>query len=219
MRRNRKPDRRKAKNRNALLKAAEMLFGERGVERVAIDEITEAADLSKGTFYSYFEDKDSIAAEIAQTARAELVNDVRIVQVGVEDPAERLALGIGVFLLCAAIRPNRAAIVAQMFRLWLEPDAAGNEGLYADLENGYRQGRFLTGDITAANVLTIGMVEAGMRQVMKLTDLPSVRALAINLCCLELHALGVPAKQAQVIATRGVRRVVDTVSGLIRSEA
>src|SRR5215469_2660432 len=119
----RRPDRRKARNRTALLQAAELLFAQKGVDRVSIDEITETADLSKGTFYSYFENKETIASAVALGARAELAKEVAEVQASISDPAERVALGICIFLRCALDRPNRAAIVAHMFRLWLQPQA------------------------------------------------------------------------------------------------
>ena len=205
----RRPDRRKARNRRALLEAAERLFAQKGIERVSIDEITETADLSKGTFYAYFSDKEAIAAEIALAARAELAKEVAVAQTGSSDPAERWVLGICVFLRCAADRPSRAAVIAQMFRLWLRPEAKGNEDLRLDLEHGYREARFTAANIVAANVLTVGLVEAGIGQAISVNDRGNVRALTQNLCELALRALGVTSRQAQAISRRSVAYVFD----------
>src|SRR5208283_3669732 len=56
-------DRRMVRNRKALLNAAEKLIAEKGLEHVTIDEIAETADLAKGTFYNYFDDKNEIVVE------------------------------------------------------------------------------------------------------------------------------------------------------------
>lgn len=55
-----RPDRRRVRNRAAILTAAEALFAARGVEAVSIDEIAAAADLAKGTLYNHFADKDAL---------------------------------------------------------------------------------------------------------------------------------------------------------------
>src|SRR5262245_42665756 len=52
--------RRKRETREKLLRAAFRLIAERGVDGVAINEITEAADVGFGSFYNHFESKDAI---------------------------------------------------------------------------------------------------------------------------------------------------------------
>ena len=58
--------RRPALRRDELLDAAEGLLGEREFTEVAIDEITQAAGVSKGTFYSYFSTKTDLYVAINQ---------------------------------------------------------------------------------------------------------------------------------------------------------
>ena len=52
--------RRKRETRERLLDAAFRLMAERGVDAVAINEITEAADVGFGSFYNHFESRDGI---------------------------------------------------------------------------------------------------------------------------------------------------------------
>jgi AcrR family transcriptional regulator len=52
--------RRSKETRARLLTAAREAFAERGFEAPSIDDITERADLGKGTFYYYFESKDQL---------------------------------------------------------------------------------------------------------------------------------------------------------------
>lgn len=50
----------KRERREAILDAAESVFGARGAAHATMDEIAEAADVSKGTLYLYFESKDDL---------------------------------------------------------------------------------------------------------------------------------------------------------------
>lgn len=50
-------------SRDRLMKAGKRLFGERGFHEVNIHEITDAAGLSVGSFYKYFESKESFFKE------------------------------------------------------------------------------------------------------------------------------------------------------------
>ena len=114
-------DRRTIRNRKALLNAAEKLIAEKGFERVTVDEITETADLAKGTFYNYFDDKNQLAKELASTIRQEIEAEVGVAQTGIDDPVERFVTGVCVFLRTAETAPNRAAVVAQMYRSMAPP--------------------------------------------------------------------------------------------------
>ncbi len=51
---------RASKTRHRLLKAALQLFREKGIEATTIEEITELADLGKGTFYRHFSNKGAM---------------------------------------------------------------------------------------------------------------------------------------------------------------
>jgi AcrR family transcriptional regulator len=50
--------------RRHLLGAASELFAEKGIDLTTIDDITQKADLGKGTFYYHFSDKNEVIAEL-----------------------------------------------------------------------------------------------------------------------------------------------------------
>jgi AcrR family transcriptional regulator len=52
--------RRAAETRLRLFRCALQLFAERGFPSVTVEDITEAADVGKGTFFNYFETKDHV---------------------------------------------------------------------------------------------------------------------------------------------------------------
>lgn len=57
-----------AKHRGELLKAASRLFRERGFDKVGIAEISAAANLTHGAFYTHFASKDALCAEVIASA-------------------------------------------------------------------------------------------------------------------------------------------------------
>src|ERR1035437_7115873 len=65
--------RRAAETRLRLFRCALELFAERGFSSVTVEDITEAADVGKGTFFNYFESKDHVLGVMAeiQVARVE----------------------------------------------------------------------------------------------------------------------------------------------------
>ncbi len=58
-------ERHAAKTRLRLFRCALKLFAKRGLDNVTVEDITEAADVGKGTFFNYFESKDHVLGVMA----------------------------------------------------------------------------------------------------------------------------------------------------------
>jgi AcrR family transcriptional regulator len=58
--------RRAAETRLRLFRCALQLFAERGFPNVTVEDITEAADVGKGTFFNYFKTKDHVLGVMAE---------------------------------------------------------------------------------------------------------------------------------------------------------
>ena len=58
--------RRATETRLRLFRCALQLFAERGFPNVTVEDITEAADVGKGTFFNYFETKDHVLGVMAE---------------------------------------------------------------------------------------------------------------------------------------------------------
>lgn len=59
-------ERRAAETRLKLFRCAVRLFAERGFPNVTVEDITEAADVGKGTFFNYFKSKDHVLSVMAE---------------------------------------------------------------------------------------------------------------------------------------------------------
>lgn len=59
-------ERRSMETRMRLFRSAVRLFSERGFWNVTVEDITEAADVGKGTFFNYFKSKDHVLGVMAE---------------------------------------------------------------------------------------------------------------------------------------------------------
>lgn len=81
-------DRRKARQREAVVDAAIRLFDERGIDATTMEDIAEAVDVSRATVFNYFAYKEAILVEIG----ARLVADIAGQAAGREPTSVRDAL-------------------------------------------------------------------------------------------------------------------------------
>jgi AcrR family transcriptional regulator len=84
-------ERRRARNRDALVAAARRLFARHGFEATTIAGIAEEADLGFGTFYRYFSDKEAALVAVLQDAMAEMDDVVLTEDDASVPPPEALA--------------------------------------------------------------------------------------------------------------------------------
>lgn len=185
-------DRRRTRNRDAILSAAEALFGERGIAAVSIDEIALAADLAKGTVYNHFADKDALAAEIAAQARADGEARVTEVNAGIADPIRRTIRGMLVFARFAWERPERARAMMRLNAAAADPEAPINAGVRADIELGLANDAF-RGDAGSATLLVLGTAYTLITFIAG-AGLPREAAMAVgrDVTARILSGLGVP---------------------------
>ena len=69
--------RRASSTRRKLLDAALSRFAEVGVDACSIQDITERADVGKGTFYRHFEDKQALVSTLVQDSVGRLIENLR----------------------------------------------------------------------------------------------------------------------------------------------
>jgi AcrR family transcriptional regulator len=75
-------ERKAAETRLRLFRAAIQLFADRGFPNVTVEDITEASDVGKGTFFNYFESKEHVLGVMAELQLAHVAEAVQAVHAG-----------------------------------------------------------------------------------------------------------------------------------------
>jgi AcrR family transcriptional regulator len=125
-------DRRRARTRGQLVDAARHLIVENGVESVTISLITEKADIGFGTFYSYYDSKEALVAEVVEESIAEVVERVTVGLEDVDDPAEAASSIIRRLLALNDTDPALITLVLRVERLALANSRQDAGGLSED---------------------------------------------------------------------------------------
>ena len=204
--------RRKRETRERLLDAAFRLMAERGMDTVAINEITEAADVGFGSFYNHFDSKDAIYREVISEAFDSFADALDELVAVIDDPAEVIAVSIRHTLLRARRDPLWAHL---LLREGLSPRATSGglaPRLLRDIEKGVARRRFKVPDPMMTFVAVAGGVLAAIATELQIaaseptaierfgrdgaTHIPERTAAVL------LHSLGLTFAQAQAIARR-----------------
>ena len=200
------PSRSKSKRertRDALVAAAETLFAARGPDAVSIDEITIAAEVAKGTFYTHFADKDDIERVLAGQVRLELEDEVARLNDGIDDAGVRMANGLACYLSFAMRQPTRARTLLRLQSAGADPQGPINAGLRSDVQLGVESGRFEVVSTAAAVLLAMGTCLAG---IAYLVQAPNARAqrIAGEIIAMVLRALGLKTAESKKLAEEAV---------------
>ncbi|MCG8556313.1 MAG: TetR/AcrR family transcriptional regulator [Proteobacteria bacterium] len=76
--------------RAQMLRAAEALFSSRGYYATSVADVIEAAQVSRGTFYLYFDSKETLFHELVDEFVARITSVVRIVDPAAPDPTQQI---------------------------------------------------------------------------------------------------------------------------------
>ncbi|CAN0625271.1 TetR/AcrR family transcriptional regulator [Burkholderia multivorans] len=138
--------RRKRETRARLLDAALRLMAEKGVEGVAINEITEAADVGFGSFYNHFESKEAIYATLVESVFEEFADSLDRITSGLSDPAETIAVSVRHTLMRARREPVWGHfLIREGFSARVLTHGLGQRML-RDIERGIAAKRFVVPD-------------------------------------------------------------------------
>jgi AcrR family transcriptional regulator len=192
-------DRRKARTRAALIRAAQTLIAE-GRTHVPILEITQAADVGMGSFYNHFETKEQLfdaALESVLDSFGELLD---VLTTGIEDPAEVFATSFRLTGRLHRREPELSRVLLNNALRLLGSDEGLAPRARRDIQAGVAAGRFKVDDVDLAVTMAAGALFCLGQLLHDQPDRDDAEAsdrLAEDL----LRVFGVPAKQAHRICT------------------
>jgi len=159
-------ERRRSETRARLLEAARRLFAEQGVERTAIAQITDAADLGFGAFYNYFPSKDALV----ETALSESLDAVHgaldRLTAELDDPADVVVVAHRYLVMQATTDPELAMLLIRLDATHRAMVRCLRERARRDVERGIAAGRFNVADPDTAFFATTGALVLVMRAVL-----------------------------------------------------
>ncbi|MDO9002888.1 MAG: TetR/AcrR family transcriptional regulator [Aquabacterium sp.] len=156
-------EKRKQATRLRLMEAAYALMAETGGPEVSIQEITTAADVGFGTFYTYFASKEAIYNALVEEVLEASGKVVDAATRHLIDPAERLSAGLQYTLLQARADPLWGKFLSSSL---MRPASAANglgKFFLRDVFDGLAQKRFKVDDVPMSVVAIVGTLHAMLR--------------------------------------------------------
>lgn len=199
---------RRARMRERLIAATMDVYSRStGGRRPVIDDVIRVADVSRGTFYKYFDSLDEVLAEIGRSAANEMLLSFDRLFGPLNDAAVMLATGPLMALARAAMDPSHGAIISHADLVdRISGDDPRQQLTYRSLNRGREQGVFEFDSIEAAFDLVIGTSVEGARRISRTGQLDGacIRETVVML----LLGLGMERSAA--------RRAVDTAWQLLQ---
>lgn len=134
--------RRAAETRLRLFRCALQLFAERGFSGVTVEEITEAADVGKGTFFNYFESKDHVLGVMAEIQLGKVAEALALAA----DGKQAIQSVLHRLFLRAAEEPGRSPDLARA----LISSFLASEGVRNLIARNMQEGRRMIAAVVAA---------------------------------------------------------------------
>ena len=192
-------DRRKRRNREALLAAGHQMMASKGIDAATMAEIAALADVGAGTVYNYFASKDDLAMSVMERVMDLLAQRIEAVTNTFDDPGQVYAFGVRNVMKAATTDRRwrwllrRSEVIADaMYRVM---------GPYAirDIRNAVAAGRYRTKDPELAwRMATHAIVGFSLAVCDQKIHIDKMDDAVVNL----LGMLGVPPEEAWEIALR-----------------
>ncbi|MFT7621626.1 MAG: AcrR family transcriptional regulator [Myxococcota bacterium] len=161
------------RTRNEILDGAKQVFAEQGFHHASISDVIKAAQISRGTFYLYFQSKEAIFHELLEGFVQQLIDAVDVVDPHSEDPTGQLVANISrcvdllfdnrflavVLLREGAVDADTAAMLERLQAFWLDMVAGA-------LRNGAEAGMIRKVNEEVIATAVIGMIREVLYQYL-----------------------------------------------------
>ena len=184
--------------RAKLMYFALQLVAVNGVEALKIDALIAAAEVSRGTFYKYYETTGALTHDIAMEVTLTLISSALPLLEQEEDPAKRIAIGIRTIMRLCKDYPMLGHFLVRLG--W--PNVNGQELMFEhiqlDVMTGLKHKRWknISADLAVSVIagVTIGGIHLHLQNPRNHNIIPTTVAAV-------LRALGLSHDEAQTLAT------------------
>ena len=155
--------RKKERTRRQLIAAGLRVLAEKG-QGLTVSDVVAEAEVSNGTFYNYFVDRDELLETLAEQSALSLA--AAVAKEPIEDPARRFAVATARVFAHAADDDTWARV---MLRLASRPGSGVDLSRYLreDLAEGFARGRFKVGPDDATLDLVTGLIMMTIRRIVE----------------------------------------------------
>ena len=193
-------DRRKARTRAALIRAAQTLIAQ-GRTNVPILEITQAADVGMGSFYNHFETKEQLFEAAYEAVMDAYGQQLDHVTAGIEDPAEVFASSFRLTGRLHRREPELSRVLLNNIPRLLSADDGLAPRARRDITAAVDAGRFDVADVDIAVTIAAGALLA-LGQLLHDQPDRDVEQTTDRMTEDLLRMFGVPRRQAHRICTK-----------------
>lgn len=187
------------RTRVLLVQAAIKVFGARGYVEATVQEIAAVAGMTTGTVYNHFKTKEELASAVALLLADTLCRRITDSQQGVQEGAQRMAIGIRRYIWLAEESPQWALMMLEIAAAAPQLLIEIRDYALADLRLGVKQKAFRVPSETAAMDMINGTVQQAMRTVAY-GAAPANHGRDVANCV--LRGLGMGHAEAKAVALR-----------------
>ena len=168
-----------------------------------IDDVVRHADVSRGTFYKYFDSLSQAVEELGSQLACEMTEVPNEVYFGLSDPPMRTATGFMTYLLRAYTDHRWGAFLSHIGLLTGDNPMVRN--IVDDIERGIDSGDYSVASPSVASDVLIGAkVEAIRRIISGKTDLDYIHAVTTMV----LRSFGLPKMKSVKIVDKALKRIL-----------
>ncbi len=155
------------RTRRGLIDAALRLFARKEVGEVALLDVAAEAEVASGTIYNYFRSREEVVEAVGLSLADDFSEVIAARSVGIGSGAQRLAVGVRLFILRALADPQWASAVIRVvhFDQAMRSKIAGY--VLADLRAGVEEGALAYEDEGIALDLVVSCTLGAMRSAVE----------------------------------------------------
>ena len=201
---------RRGRMRNHLLQSImSVCAGRKLTGATVIEDVVRHAEVSRGTFYKYFDTLDEAVTQLAFQLAEEMTSDIANVYDVLTDPVMRTATGFQTFLTRAWIDPAWGGFLTHLGLI------DGENGLISskvkgDIRRGIESGDYAVTSVDLAADLLMGAKHEAIRRIVSGERDPSY---ILGMTGMVLRSFGVTQARAETTARRAYDRLVGEAPG------